>query len=93
MHGNDIGLLDWLFEKFRDRPQDEGITDSMKPVFTETICLGNPLVDRISLHMFRHRLVEGRVKERDAFDVGNFLLASANDLQGRIIVSDSNQGH
>jgi hypothetical protein len=81
MHCNDVGLLDRLLEKLRDRPQDEGITDSVKPIFAKSIRFGNLLVNRISLHMFRYRLVEGRVKERDALDTGNFLLASANDLQ------------
>lgn len=87
MHHNQISLLLWLVEEFRNRAENKRVTDSVKSIFPQSMRLGYLLVDWICLHVFGERLMECAIEVGDVLEIGKILSTCPDDLEGGKVVS------
>lgn len=75
VHNDQISFPRRLAQELSHGTKNERVADSVKSVLAQPIRLGDLLVNWVCLHMERHCLVEGRIKERYACHTWKLFLA------------------
>lgn len=91
MHHDQVGSLGGFVQKLGHGAEDERIANTVEPILSQPICLGDLLIDGICLHVVWECLMEGGVEESNAGDLRELFATETDDFQSREVVSSDRQ--